>query len=898
MDDDDANDGDFILNDSEEYDDEDEDDDEEEDEDDNDNDNDDEEGDDDDDEEDENPTSLLSKDGVVTGVPTTLLKPQQILAPGSETMLGESSSASVGDNAWNMTLEQLGLGAGSAAAFSSVLPDTASIRNAGMLITNAAAGGGGNSRNNERVLSSEELLQQLINGVSSDQRNSVGNLSIPCSMPAPSSASISAWLPSGTDSSILSQWGSGGHSTGAGLDIGLVNGSSAGITQNKLTDELLANLSGPNSASDLMSLARFGQGKTPRKRKKKAAASIAKALSAAAILDADGVMNLEQSGMDTEMSGLYQDALQEGEEIDVQEELLIADNSDYMFTAEQMSQLREQQVQNFQFVTQSFLITCAESGPHGARARHWKRQLDQLALWHSLGTRESPGDMMSSGGLQGFGDLIESAERVRARTGAVGMSESGRFAPNPVSFFAIPGITVVIPEIYEAVDEIHRTTQLCADSSNSDSSDAKGEQYNNDEDKETPRGSSAVPAAALSASEVRSFDGSMCFTSECKCTALKNGFKSAMVRECVFPKLHRQARVRKRKLSADRDSVDGKAQSSSNSSGSSGGGNKHIAIQPQDPAVLSARRNSVSAEQSGLNGGEGLAQLHGARSLAPLTKPVARQISIQRVQEKGLLKHVDGRAASTGSIASGSSGGEHGGGSALLTIMPMMVAEPPPTYTEADIRMIVEEMGAQMHGFKREVHRVPRSRRRIFVQGSDGVARLEWMKVKIEPLLLPATMQGLVDVMVLHSGFQEAMIPKIVVVRKPKNRIHFLDSEDSLLLQGLRLFGLEDVASIRVHLLPCKTASQLRNRMNNLRARRAPPNPVKDFCLRRIAPFTLEEEETLRLGVLVYGDEFKQLDKNFLINRPILALTHVWNHVRNRPSEASSSSSSLSMVKT
>ncbi|KAJ2643994.1 hypothetical protein GGH99_008464 [Coemansia sp. RSA 1285] len=85
--------------------------------------------------------------------------------------------------------------------------------------------------------------------------------------------------------------------------------------------------------------------------------------------------------------------------------------------------------------------------------------------------------------------------------------------------------------------------------------------------------------------------------------------------------------------------------------------------------------------------------------------------------------------------------------------------------------------------------------------------------------------------------------------------------------------------------------------MNNLRARRAPPNPVKDFCLRRIAPFTLEEEETLRLGVLVYGDEFKQLDKNFLINRPILALTHVWNHVRNRPSEASSSLS-LSMVKT
>ncbi|KAJ2185029.1 hypothetical protein EV180_004437 [Coemansia sp. RSA 518] len=84
-------------------------------------------------------------------------------------------------------------------------------------------------------------------------------------------------------------------------------------------------------------------------------------------------------------------------------------------------------------------------------------------------------------------------------------------------------------------------------------------------------------------------------------------------------------------------------------------------------------------------------------------------------------------------------------------------------------------------------------------------------------------------------------------------------------------------------MLPCKTASQLRNRMNNLRARRAPPNLVKEHCLRRIAPFTLEEEETLRVGVMVYGDEFKQLNRGFLGNRPVLALTHVWNHMRNPP---------------
>ncbi|KAJ1849811.1 hypothetical protein LPJ57_008297, partial [Coemansia sp. RSA 486] len=58
-------------------------------------------------------------------------------------------------------------------------------------------------------------------------------------------------------------------------------------------------------------------------------------------------------------------------------------------------------------------------------------------------------------------------------------------------------------------------------------------------------------------------------------------------------------------------------------------------------------------------------------------------------------------------------------------------------------------------------------------------------------------------------------------------------------------------------------------------------NPVKDFCLRRIMPFTLEEEEVLRLGVLVYGDEFNELNQNFLVNRPILALSHMWSHMRN-----------------
>ncbi|KAI8326347.1 hypothetical protein GQ54DRAFT_253088 [Martensiomyces pterosporus] len=308
--------------------------------------------------------------------------------------------------------------------------------------------------------------------------------------------------------------------------------------------------------------------------------------------------------------------------------------------------------------------------------------------------------------------------------------------------------------------------------------------------------------------------------------------------ECVFPRLYLEMRNVKRKAS---DAVEGDDKPPES-------GSKHQAILPAGP------------KSDGSSGRLGLP--HKMKPVAPLPRPISRQLS-----------------APTGKGRDGGGGSSAAGG--LPIIMPSMVCESPPSYTQSDIRILVEEMRSQMRSFKRDIHRVPRNRRRIFVQGEDGVPRLDWMKVKIEPLALPLAMQCLLAPMVRHCGFKESMLPNIVAVRKPKNRIHFLESEDTLLLQGLRLFGLEDVASMRVHLMPCKTASQLRNRMNNLRARRAPPNPVKDFCLRRIAPFTLEEEEILRVGVLVYGDEFKQVNQNFLVNRPIMALTQVWNHVRN-----------------
>ncbi|KAJ2875549.1 hypothetical protein GGH93_001497 [Coemansia aciculifera] len=800
IEDDDMEDGDFVLDEEDDDDDEDEDD--------------------DDDAEDTETVSRPASDG---------LRPLgHVGTVGSRFHLSQAAAAaggggSISDGAWNLALSELGLG--STSATTSMAP--------GLSLPFGQVSS--ELGDNHGLFAPDPLLRQLMQGVADLGRNT-SEVSGVSSGGGGGSDSIvgsqSVWLPNAASgSTMLPQWDTtNGFSlattaapsqisakaagkvpdvsatTGAPKDTAQVNkGVSVTRTASQQNKQQQSQSQPP---ADLL-LTRRGLLKAPRKRHSAISVgsnSYKKAMLAAeragppASIDVDGLLGSEAGGMDTEMSGLYQDALQEGEELDVQEESLQADNSEFLFMGDQMAQLRAQQLMNFQLVVQAFLIACAELGPHAPRARHWRRQLDQLALWHSLGTRESPTDLVSGEGLARFAQLIESAER----RGAGGMTESaGRFAPNPTSFFAIPGITAIIPDIYEAVDEIHRAAHVTADS------DGSG------------------------APEVRSLNAAMEFTPRCNCTAVR-GFKSAIVLEWVFPRLHLQLRNGKRKAETETEStVAGKRQAAPPQSSSRAGDTADVA---------------ATAGQ--------LAQMPGTKAL--LSKPVASR------------------------PGSGSSGGQ---GGHLPTLMPQVVSEILPSCTQADQRAIIDEIRTHMRTFKRDLHRVPRYRRRVYLQGDDGVPRLDWIPVKIQPLGFPAVMQCVIAPLLAHCGFQESMLPHIVMVRKPKNRIHFLESEDALLLLGLRMFGIEDLASVRVHLIPCKTASQLRNRMNNLRARRQAPNAIKDFCLRRIAPFTLEEEEILRVGVLVYGDEFRRVNtnQNLLINRPILALSHVWNHVRKKP---------------
>ncbi|KAJ2714965.1 hypothetical protein H4R19_001457 [Coemansia spiralis] len=838
--DDDANDGDFVLDDSEDVDDDDDDD----------------YGDDDG----EQPAGAASDESPRVGTFGALGRAPVPGAPHTDTDRAHS---------WELTLRQLGLDADAspAMAFADALAGT-DLRDIAKLPGTSGAGN----------ILADPLIQQLMQGVS------IGN-----GAPGTSGtdASTAAWLSSmAVDTATLPPWDAAGRAQPGDRNPLLAAASGAngavavheqpGRTPRRGSREASDGRAAGQRVhsqqshlqrlmSDIVAPSKRGAFKAPRRMAKKpASASIVKALSAAVMMDMDGFGGLGSNAIDTEMSGLYQDALQEGEEIGVQEESLNADNCEYLFTADQMSQLREQQMHNFQLVMQAFLISCTEIGPHTQRARHWKKQLDQLALWHSLGTRETPSDLMSADGLGRFGSLIASAERQRASTGVVGMTECGRFAPNPASFFAIPGITAVIPDIYEAVDEIHRATQLSGEH------DAKSSDGSGDAGAGGHRTAAAATAAAATAAEVRSFDRNMDFTAQCQCTAIApEDFKSALMLGSVFPRMYLQMRNGKRKAEEEAEAPDDKMQAVA---AGSGGAARQMALLP-----------AGSSRTDGSGDSKGLALPPAMKPLAPLAKATARRgRGASGKGDSGRVVIARAHGGVTGGNASagvGSSGNSSSGGG-LPVLMPMVSSEGPPAYTQADVRAVVEEMKSQMRAFRRDIHRVPRTRRRIFVQGDDGVPRLDWMKMKIDPLLLPPAMHFLLAPLLSYSGFQEALLPQIVAVRKPKNRIHFLDTEDALLFLGLRLFGLEDVASMRVHLLPCKTASQLRNRMNNLRARRAPQNPVKEYCLRRITPFTLEEDEILRVGVLAYGDEFQQMNQSLLVNRPLLALTHVWQHVR------------------
>ncbi|ORX83000.1 hypothetical protein K493DRAFT_342084 [Basidiobolus meristosporus CBS 931.73] len=165
--------------------------------------------------------------------------------------------------------------------------------------------------------------------------------------------------------------------------------------------------------------------------------------------------------------------------------------------------------------------------------------------------------------------------------------------------------------------------------------------------------------------------------------------------------------------------------------------------------------------------------------------------------------------------------------------------------------------------------RKPKSKR-IKIDTRNG--QPAWENRVQDPIPLPISVKAALDE--FYPLLDLDLIPQIVPAL-PRVRVTFHPSEDSLLLIGLKSFG-DDWNTIRSHMLPSKTPSQLENRFNNLKSRRYPDNPVKEYYLQQIKPLTVEEEEILRNSVKMYGKRFKFISEKFLIHRPAFILKRAW----------------------
>ncbi|KAJ1918149.1 hypothetical protein H4219_002790 [Mycoemilia scoparia] len=545
------------------------------------------------------------------------------------------------------------------------------------------------------------------------------------------------------------------------------------------------------------------------------------------------------SQFDKEISGLYQDAIQEGEEIDVQEESLEADNGEFLFSEDQLNLLRQQQLENFQLVSQALLVETVQHDPHTETARHWQSQLNKISRLHNHG--------LQSGSVKQYPD------------GSVGS----------VSFFSIPGITTLVPILYDAIDQIHRLCQvqgtITRDEKATVFTDATGT-HNTKMNGSLP-GESVLPADH--------FNDLIQFSTECACTRIRR-FVNPLLTETIIPLASADTSKKGRKRSSAPESVGSTTGNSNRDKAErTPPSGQRIKVQTQHTHTGSI---TPSSQQSNVTLNPT------ARALAmSMHKPILPKIASKDVLDKNKVHGIStmalGEEALSGKVIkrSGSSKpGLRGSGKLAYDHNQFLPSK-------SEIRDAIEVFCYQVRKYHRDLHRVPRNKRKAYVVGPDGQTKPEWVKVEMSPIDLPSCLSLFWEGIITCLGWNRELKPYILTLRKPKNRIHFMTGEDDLLLRGLQLFGFEDTSSMCAHLLPCKTNPQLRNRINNLRARRAPQNPVKDFCLRRITPFTLEEEEILRVGVMVYGDEFKQINREFLQARPTFAIKRVWDHIRQPP---------------
>ncbi|PVZ99444.1 hypothetical protein BB558_004536 [Smittium angustum] len=586
----------------------------------------------------------------------------------------------------------------------------------------------------------------------------------------------------------------------------------------------------------------------------------------------------ETTNVDAEMESLYQEALQAGEEIRYTNQSPTVDNCPLLFTPEQMELLHKQQKENIQLVSQAYLIESLQSSPHTNVAMHWKKQLLDILDMHNYGLNDHPD------------------------------CEPALFKKNISSFRSNPGADFLIPLILYLVADMHCTFQVSYSEDTKNDILAKAHdqlgqriipKQISDKSKDNSNiGKTDINNPSLGgvvASSTGSLNGTTIISKQPKGTLDKSRVKPLAPvpiaplpssvssslsiypysQSTTFSYLLQQQRTQFFSPAVHFPVLDYEAAFdpikllNSHLVQNISTHNTCNCIAQQIPTHPFLTEHVLpNVYDRFINRNMYMSKTTDSHMFSQLSveanavcKLISEQISAfaNKVKKtQNLRRKPPNSANSLSGSGSGSKNGNDVENDNGLRIKP----QPKPVYgiipTSYTTDLAPKDSG---NGLSSESENV------------IDIANIASSSI------FPQFVQFLIQPLISCLDWNPSLYPQIQVTRRFKNRVSFLASEDALILLALSLFGFDDTESMSVHLLPCKTPNQISNRIQNLRARRAPANPVKEFCLQRIVPFNLLQEEAIRAGILIYGNDFKESAMEFLSSWPRSVIRHVWDRI-------------------
>ncbi|PVV04431.1 hypothetical protein BB560_001073 [Smittium megazygosporum] len=538
-------------------------------------------------------------------------------------------------------------------------------------------------------------------------------------------------------------------------------------------------------------------------------------------------VDMKTSNIDTDLESLYQEAIQAGEEIKYRNSTQSINESDYFLTDDQMKMLKNQQQQNLQLLLQTYLIECFQNSPHTEVALHWKSQI--LNIYN------------------------------------INKALSGN--PSKSSFLFIPGALVVIPFILYIVSDIHCCFQV----------------FESLESRYKPHHHRTLTSNETSSHLIVQDSAP---SSDCINDFSKN--KSPLQKNISFSdsksaeKVHLQPSDKiKPRLNAPVPIAPSPQSSARIKSYTFLPKYANTPLSLSNPELQPKPSHQYVETGDFFNDPEflmhtdilNLATTPGPCTCIPQSMPT-HPFLLENILPNLYTQFVDKNGYKYNSSEN-----------SLISFH---------TYeTSAACKVIADQLKLFSSSTKRPLNSRkknvsstaaassnPENISKKFVGLENIQTELETnsenssnnFENPLEEILqtsnFPNFAQYILIPIIDSLEWSYSLYPNIQMVRRFKNRVSFLPQEDALILLALSHFGFDDTSSISAHFLPCKTPNQIFNRVQNLRARRAPSNPVKDFSLQRILPLNLVQEEAIKAGIFIYGNDFKRYAAEFLSSWP------------------------------